>query len=138
MSKKPLGVQGPRDLSVPLWLGPSGFFGLAEEEESISQNLQAICSVDTGERLMRPDIGIPISRLIFEPATIVTQAVLATFIRGQIDLFEKRIDVLRLSTRVEVGEETGSSKTCALIVTVFWRIKKNGSTGRTTVRSIYS
>jgi phage baseplate assembly protein W len=126
---------GKRDIAVPLQLGVAGFFALAEEEDSVRQNLQAICSVDIGERLMRTDIGIPIGKLIFEPVSVVTESILTTFIQSQISQFETRIDVLSLSVN-RVFEDANGNLVSRIRVTIYWKLKRTSITRLSTINSI--
>lgn len=132
--QRPLGVKGFRDISIPLKLGPRGFFALSDEPESIEENLRAIIFTDVGERIMRPDIGVPLREMLFEPIDDVFRSVVRTFILSQITQFESRVQVLEISVARE-EEEIGDTIIDRVAITIFWRHKATSLLENTDLRA---
>jgi phage baseplate assembly protein W len=64
--------------------------------DSIRQALLLLFSTRPGERVMRPDYGCDIHRLIFSPNDDTTAGLAIYYVQRAIDRWEPRIDVLRL------------------------------------------
>jgi phage baseplate assembly protein W len=65
----------------------------ADVEQSIYENLQQILLVQRGERVYRPQVGSDLHRLLFEPNTPVTRALIQEEVKRAIRSQEKRIQV---------------------------------------------
>src|SRR5829696_2231477 len=74
----------------------SGGIEMAQYNESIRQALLLLFSTRPGERVMRPDYGCDIHRLIFSPNDDTTAGLAIYYVQRAIDRWEPRIDVLRL------------------------------------------
>jgi phage baseplate assembly protein W len=79
-----------------LRFGASGGIEMAQYNESIRQALLLLFSTRPGERVMRPDYGCDIHRLIFSPNDDTTAGLAIYYVQRAIDRWEPRIDVLRL------------------------------------------
>jgi len=113
MSKAFLG----RGWKFPVGVDPiSGRIAMSEYEQDIKESIRIILFTAPGERLMRPDFGCGIHRLVFEvnrPGTInrIQQEVREALIR-----WEPRIDVIGVGVETkDQGEE--------LLINVHYRVR---------------
>ncbi len=74
----------------------NGGIEMAQGNDSIRQALLLLFSTRPGERVMRPDYGCDIHRLIFSPNDDTTAGLAIYYVQRAIDRWEPRIDVLRL------------------------------------------
>lgn len=74
----------------------SGGIEMVQYNESIRQALLLLFSTRPGERVMRPDYGCDIHRLVFSPNDDTTAGLAIYYVQRAIDRWEPRIDVLRL------------------------------------------
>jgi len=79
-----------------LALSARGGIEMVAENDSVRQALLLLFSTIPGERVMRPDYGCLIHRLVFSPNDETTAGLAIHYVRRAIDLWEPRIDVLRL------------------------------------------
>lgn len=79
-----------------LRFGANGGVEMVQYNESIRQALLLLFSTRPGERVMRPDYGCDIHRLIFSPNDDTTAGLAIYYVQRAIDRWEPRIDVLRL------------------------------------------
>jgi uncharacterized protein len=69
---------------------------MVSEHESIRQSLVLLLSTVPGERLMRPDYGCELFRLVFSPNDDTTAGLAIHFVRRAVERWEPRIEVIRL------------------------------------------
>jgi phage baseplate assembly protein W len=79
-----------------LALSAQGGIEMVAENDSVRQALLLLFSTIPGERVMRPDYGCLIHRLVFSPNDETTAGLAIHYVRRAIDVWEPRIDVLRL------------------------------------------
>ena len=79
-----------------LRFGANGGVEMVQYNDSIRQALLLLFSTRPGERVMRPDYGCDIHRLIFSPNDDTTAGLAIYYVQRAIDRWEPRIDVLRL------------------------------------------
>lgn len=79
-----------------LRFGANGGIEMVQYNDSIRQALLLLFSTRPGERVMRPDYGCDIHRLIFSPNDDTTAGLAIYYVQRAIDRWEPRIDVLRL------------------------------------------
>jgi hypothetical protein len=92
------------DLDVPeefagLSVSPTGGLSMVEEEASVRQAILLLLSTSPGERVMRPDYGCDLRKLIFSPNDDTTAGLAIHYVRQALDRWEPRIEVLRLDAR---------------------------------------
>jgi Bacteriophage baseplate protein W len=80
------------------WAFPPGFDGeghIAEAayEQDVQQAILIILGTNHGERVMRPDFGAGLDRLVFEPINAATLARAESLAREAIIAWEPRVDV---------------------------------------------
>jgi uncharacterized protein len=79
-----------------LQLSARGSIDMVEENASVRQAILLLLSTIPGERVMRPDYGCEIHRLIFSPNDDTTAGLAIHYVRRALDRWEPRIELLRL------------------------------------------
>jgi len=77
-----------------LRLSPSGGISLVQEEASVRQAILLLLSTVPGERVMRPDYGCELHRLVFAPNDDTTAGLAIHYVRRALARWEPRIDLL--------------------------------------------
>ncbi len=73
-------------------------------EEDIKQSVRIILETAPGERRMRPDFGVGLRRLVFEPFSRATLSVVQFRIEQALVKWEPRIDVREVKVNVDADE----------------------------------
>lgn len=100
-----------------LRFGANGGIEMVQYNESIRQALLLLFSTRPGERVMRPDYGCDIHRLIFSPNDDTTAGLAIYYVQRAIDRWEPRIDVLQL----DAGRDPQQSE--RLNITLQYRVR---------------
>jgi uncharacterized protein len=77
-------------------LSPTGRLELVEEDRSIRQSILLLLSTLPGERIMRPDYGCALQRLVFSPNDDTTAGLAMHHVRQAVKRWERRIEVIGL------------------------------------------
>jgi Bacteriophage baseplate protein W len=89
-----------------LCLTPRGRIEMVQEGDSVRQSILLLISTIPGERIMRPDYGCLIHRLMFSPNDDTTAGLAIFYVRRALEQWEPRIDILGLdATRNAVNPE---------------------------------
>lgn len=75
---------------------PTGAVALASGDEAVRQAILILLSTRPGERVMRPDYGCPIHRLVFSPNDATTAGLAIHYVRQALLRFEPRVEIMRL------------------------------------------
>ena len=89
----------------------------ASDELSVSQSIEIILSTSKGERVMRPDFGCNLNKLLFAPNSGATRALAAFEVGEALRAWEPRIEVLDVN--VAAGGDTGEQ----LLIDVSYRVR---------------
>jgi uncharacterized protein len=81
-----------RGLSV----GTDGRIELVRDADAIRQALMLLLSTRPGERIMRPDYGCDLGRLIFWPNDDTTAGLAIHYVRRAVERFEPRVVILAI------------------------------------------
>ena len=76
-----------------LGISPTGGIEMVEEHACVRQALLLLLSTIPGERVMRPDYGCDVHRLIFSPNDYTTAGLAIHYVRQALDRWEPRIQV---------------------------------------------
>jgi hypothetical protein len=79
-----------------LSLTPGGGIEMVSDSASVRQAILLLLSTIPGERVMRPDYGCDIYRLIFSPNDDTTAGLAIHYVRQALERWEPRIQVLRV------------------------------------------
>ncbi len=82
--------------SPGLVLGPHGGPSMVEMGDSVRQGIFMLLTTVPGERVMRPEYGCDLNQLVFSPNDETTAGLAIHYVRRALDLFEPRIEVVRL------------------------------------------
>jgi hypothetical protein len=107
----------------PLQVTPDGRIAQARQEQRIEESVYLILGTAKGERLMRPDFGCDIHGLVFAPNDGRTTALVAHTVREALVQYERRIDVL------DVSSESPPEQPNLLLIRVSYRIRANNAVG---------
>ena len=87
-----------------------GRVSMAEESTAVRQAILLLLATSIGERVMRPDYGCDLNKLIFSPNDDTTAGLAIHYVRQALRLWEPRIDVLRLDAgRSVIDLQAGSA-----------------------------
>ena len=79
-----------------LHVSRTGGIDLVAEHASVRQAILLLLTTTPGERLMRPDYGCDLHRLVFAPNDATTHGLAIHYVRQALQRWEPRIDILRL------------------------------------------
>ncbi|HZU69821.1 MAG TPA: GPW/gp25 family protein [Ktedonobacteraceae bacterium] len=102
---------------VGLGLTPRGSIAMVEGNDSVRQEILLLLSTIPGERVMRPDYGCQLHRLVFSPNDETTAGLAIHYVRQALNLWEPRIDVLRLDA------ERNADNAEQLIIRLEYRVR---------------
>ena len=89
------------DLDVPaeksgLQLSPRGNVAMVSEEASVRQAILLLLSTSPGERVMRPNYGCDLNKLVFAPNDDTTAGLAIHYVRQALERWEPRIRIRQL------------------------------------------
>ena len=79
-----------------LGLNPSGGIDMVQNSDAVRQAILLLLSTIPGERVMRPEYGCLLHRLVFAPNDDTTAGLAIHYVRRALDQWEPRIDILKL------------------------------------------
>jgi len=77
-------------------VGPTGAPELVDGVEAVRQAVLLLLSTTPGERVMRPDYGCDLHRLLFAPNDDTTAGLAIHYVRRALERWEPRVAVLRV------------------------------------------
>jgi phage baseplate assembly protein W len=86
----------PPEELVGLVIDPAGGIATVADDDAIRQSLMLLISTRPGERVMRPEYGCDLSRLVFSPIDDTTAGLAIHFVRQAVERWEPRVEVLRV------------------------------------------
>lgn len=84
------------DASTGLGISPTGGIDMVDEQASVRQSILLLLSTIPGERVMRPDYGCELHRLIFSPNDNTTSGLALHYVRQALDRWEPRAQITHL------------------------------------------
>jgi uncharacterized protein len=113
-------------MAAGLQLAPTGGVGMVSERASVRQAILLLISTRPGERVMRPDYGCDLHRLVFSPNDNTTAGLAIHYVRQALLRWEPRIEVLSLdATRDEADPGR-------LVILLSYRLRSTRETDRLT------
>src|SRR5262245_50578818 len=94
----------PTDAPIGLVIDPAGGIDTVADDEAIRQSLLLLISTRPGERVMRPEYGCDLHRLVFSPNDDTTAGLAIHYVRQAIERWEPRVEVTRLDARRSADE----------------------------------
>jgi phage baseplate assembly protein W len=103
--------------AFPLRVDPRGEIAMASHEEDVRQAIKIIIGTALGERVMRPDFGSGLQRLVFEPVSTTTVSLVKHQVEQALIEWEPRIDL------EEVRVTTDPATRNLLLIEVDYRVR---------------
>jgi len=100
---------------------PSGGLQLVRGDAAVRQSIMLLLTTMPGERVMRPDYGCPLHRLLFWPNDATTAGLAIHYVRQAIRRFEPRVQIVRLDAGADRNDPS------LLVVTVEYRVRETGA-----------
>ncbi len=104
---------------------PAGGIAMAEGDAAVRQSIMLLIATRPGERVMRPDYGCDLQRLVFEPGDETTAGLAIHYVRRALQRFEPRAEILHLDARPSDG--------AVLLVTLEYRVRATQRTDSLTI-----
>jgi len=104
-----------------LSVSPYGGIKMVDEDLSIKQSIMMILSMVPGERVMRPDYGCELYKIVFSPNDETTAGLAIHYIKKALSKWEKRIYV------VDIDASPSAAHGEILEITMTYRIKSTQS-----------
>jgi hypothetical protein len=106
-----------REGSLDRATADSARLAMAVDELSVRQSIEIILSTSKGERVMRPDFGCDLNKLLFAPNNGATRALAEFEVTEALRAWEPRIEVLDVSGRA--GGDNGE----VLLIDIDYRVR---------------
>jgi phage baseplate assembly protein W len=100
-----------------LQVTPRGRIEMVEGDASIRQSLLLLLSTSPGERVMRPDYGCSLRRLVFGPNDETTAGLAIHYVRRAVERWEPRVEVLA----VDAGRDPVNPE--RLVIALDYRVR---------------
>lgn len=91
-------------------ISPSGGLTLTDKNGAIRQAIMILLSTRPGERVMRPEYGCPLHRLVFEPNDAATAGLAIHYIRTALARWEPRIEIMSLRAAPDAETDADSGR----------------------------
>jgi hypothetical protein len=96
-------------------------------DDSVRQAILLLISTRRGERVMRPDYGCDIHKLLFAPNDGTTAGLAIYYVRRALDRWEPRINVID----IDAGPDPGSPE--RLVISLTYRVRVTNRTDTLTL-----
>jgi hypothetical protein len=94
----------PAAPSRGLAISPTGGIDMIDEHASVRQSILLLISTIPGERVMRPDYGCELHRLVFSPNDNTTAGLAIHYVRQALERWEPRAEIMHLDAGVNPNE----------------------------------
>ncbi|WP_406102678.1 GPW/gp25 family protein [Streptomyces sp. NBC_01003] len=111
-----------RGLAFPVRLGTTGLNESAGGRK-IQESIRIILETQYGERVMRPDFGCNLKRLLFAPNNESTASLARYYVEEGLTRWESRIDLLDVTV---TNDDAGA----ALLIDISYRVRATGAADR--------
>ena len=99
-------LDAPPGEPVGLVIDPGGAIDTVADDEAVRQSLLMLISTRPGERVMRPEYGCDLHRLVFAPNDDTTAGLAIHFVRQAVERWEPRVEILRVDANRDPEEPT--------------------------------
>lgn len=117
-----------RQLGTGVQSGPapsaSGGLQMIEGDAAVRQSIMLLLTTVPGERVMRPDYGCPLHRLLFWPNDATTAGLAIHYVRQAIRRFEPRVQIIRIDAGADRWDPG------LLVVMLEYRVRETGTLDR--------
>ena len=101
-------------------VSPAGSLAMTQGNALIRQAILLLLTTSPGERLMRPDYGCPLRRLVFSPNDATTAGLAIHYVRQAINRWEKRVEIVKL----DAGQDAADAG--MLMISLDYRVRETG------------
>ncbi|MFB6675970.1 GPW/gp25 family protein [Streptomyces sp. NPDC057684] len=108
-----------RGIAFPMRLGTAGLNESAGRRK-IQESIRIILETQYGERVMRPDFGCNLKRLLFAPNNEATASLARYYVEEGLTRWEPRIDILDVTV-------TNDGVGAALLIDISYRVRATGA-----------
>lgn len=115
-----LGERLGTDAASGFTVSPAGSLAMTQGNALIRQAILLLLTTSPGERVMRPDYGCPLRRLVFAPNDATTAGLAIHYVRQAITRWEKRVEIVRL----DAGQDAADAG--MLMVSLDYRVRETG------------
>lgn len=109
-----------RGWRFPVGLAGDGSVDTSAEADDVRESIRIILGTDKGERVMRPDFGADLNRLVFEPLNTTTMSLAKHYVEEALTRWEPRID--QVEVKVEADPPMGR-----LLIEIEYRIRSSNT-----------
>jgi len=88
-------------IAYPFAVNSEGKFLMNSYDSQVRQSILLIVRTAKGERIMRPEFGAGLNKMVFEPNNPSTIAILEHEVREALTKFEPRIDIIGIKVKSE-------------------------------------
>jgi uncharacterized protein len=107
-----------------LRLTARGRIAMVDGDESVRQGILLLLSTVPGERVMLPDYGCDLHRLVFSPNDDTTAGLAIHYVQQAIERYEPRVEIVRLDATRYVEQEA------ALEIALEYRVRATQNVGQ--------
>lgn len=101
----------------------TGGIALVHHDACVRQSIMMLISTIPGERVMRPDYGCPLHRIVFSPNDETTAGLAIHYVRQALTRFEPRVDILSIDAeRTDAGAPDDGDET-TLVIRLAYRVR---------------
>ena len=86
-----------REGSMGLTLSSLGGVAMVDDLEAVSQAILLLLTTSPGERVMRPEYGCQLFRLVFSPNDETTAGLAMHYVRQALERWEPRVEIVHLN-----------------------------------------
>jgi phage baseplate assembly protein W len=93
-------------ISIPFSVLQNGSVSVETDTNiQVSQRIDAIVSTEVGERAMRAEMGLPLSRLLFDPNNNLIATELSNMVTQQLNIYEPGIEVVSVLPKTDQAND---------------------------------
>jgi phage baseplate assembly protein W len=93
-------------ISIPFSVLQNGSVSVETDTNiQVSQRIDAIVSTEVGERAMRAEMGLPLSRLLFDPNNNLIATELSNMVTQQLNIYEPGIEVVAVLPKTDQAND---------------------------------
>src|SRR6267142_2856906 len=93
-------------ISIPFSVLENGSVSVETDTNiQVSQRIDAIVSTEVGERAMRAEMGLPLSRLLFDPNNNLISTELGNMVTQQLNIYEPGIEVVSVLPKTDQAND---------------------------------
>ncbi|HWA89859.1 MAG TPA: GPW/gp25 family protein [Rhizomicrobium sp.] len=111
---------GATRAAMGIVLAAAGRVEMVSDDLAIRQAIVLLLTTIPGERVMRPDYGCPLHRLMFAPNDATTAGLAIHYVRQSLLRYEPRIEIVSLDAHAD--KDDGA----LLVVLLEYRVKASG------------